>query len=311
VLGDLDVSLWPRLAREFRRARPAIVHTHLIHADLHGLVAARLAAVPIVVTTRHNLNPFRSRPLSRLLHRLYWPRVDGCIAVSEGVARFAVEIEGAPPARVRTIRHGLAEPAPDPDRAALRARLGIGEGERIVGMVGRLVEQKGFAFGLEAFARIADRFPDGRLLIAGDGPLRRELERRAETLGLSGRVLFLGWCPDAAALMGALDLLLVPSLWEGFGLVILEAMARGLPVIASAVGGIPEVVVAGTTGILVQPRDVDGISRALAELLDDGARRQHLGQAARERVRENFGAQRMVAQTIELYNELAGRKARR
>ncbi len=311
LLGDLDVSLGPRLAREFSRAKPAIVHTHLIHADVHGLVAARLAGVPAVVTTRHNLNPFRTRPLSRLLHRLYWPRVDGCIAVSDGVARFAIEIEGASPAQVRTIRHGLEEPPRGPDRPALRADLGIRESDRVVGMVGRLVEQKGFLYGLEAFALIADRCPDCHLLIAGEGPVRTELERRVGELDLTARVRFLGWRSDAAALMRAFDLLLVPSLWEGFGFVILEAMARGVPIIASAVGGIPEVVITGSTGILVQPRDVEGMGRALANLLDDGTRRQGMGQAARERVRAHFSAQRMVAETIGLYQELMDRKARK
>jgi glycosyltransferase involved in cell wall biosynthesis len=310
ILSDLDVSLWPRLARDFRHVRPAIVHTHLIHADVHGLVAARLASVPIVVTTRHNLNPFRARPFFRLLHRFYWPAVDAAIAVSDGVRRFSVDVEHAAPAGVRTIRLGIDEPEAGADPAALRAELGIAASDRVVGMVGRLVEQKGFVFGLEAFARVADRFPNCRLVVAGDGPLRRVLERHAQGLGVSARVLFLGWRPDAAALMSAFDVLLVPSLWEGFGFVILEGMQRGLPIVASAVGGVPEVVADGTTGLLTQPRDVAGIGRALAELLADDPHRQRLGRLARERAREHFSAQRMVADTIELYNGLVAETAR-
>jgi glycosyltransferase involved in cell wall biosynthesis len=171
-------------------------------------------------------------------------------------------------------------------------------------MVCRLIEQKGVRYGLEAFIQLASGFPNAHLLVVGEGSLRAELEANATKANLSNRVHFLGWRPDAAALMAGLDILLAPSLWEGFGLVLLEAMAQQTPIVASRVSAIPEVVIDRETGLLVEPKDVNRLKDAISELLKDAALRQHMGLMGRDRLETAFSATRMVRETIELYHTI-------
>ncbi len=166
----------------------------------------------------------------------------------------------------------------------MRDSLGLDADAPVAGMVCRLVEQKGVTYGLQAFAQVSAQMPEARLLIAGDGPLRESLEQEAQALGLADCVQFLGWRDDVDRLMSAFDLLLMPSLWEGFGLVILEAMARQLPVVATAVSAIPEIVVDGETGLLVPARDVDALAGAMLTLLADRPLRRYMGQNAEGRL---------------------------
>ncbi len=172
-------------------------------------------------------------------------------------------------------------------------------------MVCRLIDQKGVAYGLRAFARIAPQFAAAHLVIAGDGSRRRALEAEAKALGVTDRVHFLGWRDDAAQVLAALDVLLMPSLWEGFGLVMLEAMAQTVPIIGSAVSAIPEVVIDGETGLLVPPRDVAGLANALTTLLTDAPLRRHMGLLGQDRVETIFSVEQMVADTLAVYSKLA------
>jgi glycosyltransferase involved in cell wall biosynthesis len=310
----LDPSLFSKLRRAFREMQPDIVHTHLLHADLYGIPAARLARVPVVVTSRHNDNAFRRRLPMRLVNRALWQMSDAGISASEAVRRFSISIEGASPDKVRTIYYGLERTPNDAlrqtQRAAMRAELGVGPDTPVVGMVSRLVEQKGVQYGLEAFARVADNFPDARLVISGDGALRRRLEAEAKTLGIADRVHFLGWRTDALTVFAGLDIFLMPSLWEGFGLVLLEAMSQRLPVIASEVSAIPEVVADGTTGLLAPPRDVNRLAAALRSLLGDAPLRHHMGLLGEDRLEEMFTTGRMVDETLALYENLLARRGR-
>jgi glycosyltransferase involved in cell wall biosynthesis len=171
-------------------------------------------------------------------------------------------------------------------------------------MVCRLIEQKGVTYALQAFARVADRFPAARLIIAGDGVLRGQLEAEADSLGIGGRVHWLGWRPDSAAVLASLDVLLMPSLWEGFGLVMLEAMAAHLPIIGSRVSAIPEVVVDGETGLLVPPADVSALAAALSRLLEDEPLRRAMGERGAERLAAHFSTAAMIDATIGLYQAL-------
>ncbi len=184
----------------------------------------------------------------------------------------------------------------------LIAELKLSSDTQFIGMVCRLIEQKGVRYGLEAFIQLADNFPTTHLLVAGEGLLQPELEARTQAAGLSNRVHFLGWRSGAAALMAGLDILLAPSLWEGFGLVLLEAMAQQTPIVASKVSAIPEVVTDRETGLLVEPRDINGLKDALSELLKDAALRQHMGLMGRDRLETAFSATRMVNETIEVYH---------
>lgn len=311
---DADLTLFPRLWRQFRASRPEIVHTHLFHADLYGIPAARAARVPVVISSRHNDDAFRYRAPLRMLNWLLWRMVSGGIAISAAIARFSVEVEGAPAGRTHTVRYGL-EPAGmeverEAARAALRAELALPEDALLLGMVCRLVEQKGIRYAIEAFQRIAADFPAAHLVIAGEGPQREALVAQAAGLGVADRVHFLGWRTDAAAIFAALDIFLMPSLWEGFGLVLLEAMAQAVPVVGSEVSAIPEVVAHGETGLLCPPRDVAALAEALGELLDDPARRRQMGQAGRARLESHFNPARMVEETATLYRQYLGDRAR-
>ncbi len=314
IYSDVDVALMGRLGAAFAEMKPDVAHTHLLHADVFGIPTARLGRVPVVVTSRHNDNRFRRRLPIRWTNRALWHQVDAGIAISEAVRRFCVEVEGAPLDKLCTIYYGL-EQKPDAarrsaDRATFRAELGADRDTALVGMVSRLIEQKGVQYGLEAFAQVAPKFPNARLVIAGEGNLRPSLESKAAALGLGDRILFLGWREDVTRVFAGLDIFLMPSLWEGLGLVLLEAMAQRLPVIASRVSAIPEVVIDGETGILVPPRDVPALVTALDTLLADAPLRQHMGLLGEDRLEQQFGAERMVDQTLALYEQCIGRRRR-
>jgi glycosyltransferase involved in cell wall biosynthesis len=305
IYRHYDVRAIGRLRRALREIRPDIVHTHLIHADLYGTAAARLSGIRAIVTSRHNDDHFRRLLPIRLLNRLLWRFTRAGIAISHAIARFCVEVEGAPAAKITTIHYGLPSTAVDRKaaQAALREELNLSPGSVLIGMVCRLIEQKGVVYGLRAFARIAPQFPFAHAIIAGDGSLRAALEAEARTLGIADRVHFLGWRSDATTVLAALDVLLMPSLWEGFGLVMLEAMVQTVPIIGSAVSAIPEVVVDGETGLLVPPRDTAALAAALGQLLDDAALRRHMGLMGQDRVEAVFGVERMAAQTHTLYEQ--------
>jgi glycosyltransferase involved in cell wall biosynthesis len=313
INGDMDLTLLPRLRQLLRRLKPQIVHTHLQHADLYGIPAARMAGVPVVISSRHNDNNFRRHAPVKQVNQTLWRMVDGGIAISDAIARFAIEVEGAPTRKIHTILYGLSVNTDtnehETERQAFRLELGIGKDDLVAGVVCRLVEQKGVIYALQAFQKIAKKFPSAHLVIAGDGPLRQSLAGEVIPLGLQGQVHFLGWRDDISLVMAGLDVLVVPSLWEGFGLVILEAMARQVPTIASAVSAIPEIIVDGETGLLVPPRDVDALAGALETMFADHALRRHMGLLAEDRLEAHFSAEQMVDQTIALYNQLlASRK---
>jgi glycosyltransferase involved in cell wall biosynthesis len=304
---DLDPGLWRRLSARLRAARADLVHTHLLHADLYGIPAARRAGAPYIVSSRHNDDRFRYTLPVRLVNRWLWQRTDAGIAISEAIRQFSIKVEGAPANRIHTIHYGLDPDtitAPPDARNALRTALKIPGDAPVVGSVCRLTGQKGLMYGIRGFARIADQEPGAHYVIAGDGPLRQALEAEAQGLGLGGRVHFLGWRDDAHAILAALDVLLAPSLWEGFGLVLLEAMALSVPIIAARVSAIPEVVVDGESGWLVPPRDADAVAAALSDALTDPAARCERGANGRQRVEKHFSTEKMVESTLAVYRRL-------
>jgi glycosyltransferase involved in cell wall biosynthesis len=309
--SHVDIGVIGRLRRALQAIQPDLVHTHLLHADLYGLSAALWARVPYRITTRHNDDVFRRRLILRLIHRLQWRYVvQAGIGISQAVTRFCVQIEHAPAHKMRTIYYGLPLPVPPIDRrearAALRAELKLPADAVLIGGAGRLTTQKGFTYALQAFKRIEREFPEAHLLIAGDGPLNMPLKAEARQLGLARRVHFLGWRTDIPNVLAGLDVFVMPSLWEGFGLVLLEAMAQALPVVGSAVSAIPEIVAHGETGLLVPPRDPDALADALRTLLRDPALMRHLGMLGEDRLERMFGADAMIEATAALYHEIVG-----
>jgi glycosyltransferase involved in cell wall biosynthesis len=314
IKHHLDTSVVGQLRDLFRYYQPDVAHTHLLHADLFGIPAARLARVPVVVTSRHNDNAFRKLAPIRWANRVLWGRVDAGIAISEAIRRFCIKVEGAPANKLHTIYYGLDRKPEDAERnaarASMRAELGVTPEQPVIGIACRLIEQKGVSFALQAFAQIAPKYPDAQMVIAGEGPLRDFLQAKAKTLNVADRVRFLGWREDVTRVLAGFDVLLNPSLWEGFGLVMLEAMAQRVPIIGSAVSAIPEVIVEGETGLLVPPRDVGALAAAINTLLADAPLRQHMGLLGEDRLEERFSAARMVDETLELYRGLVSRRRR-
>jgi len=276
--------------------RPDMVHAHLPPAELYARLALVGRAEHLVIT-RHNDERFAPVAGQRQLSRWCAGRAARVICISEAVRRWTTEDPAGPrlpAARCAVIRYGLD---PGPFIAAAPAADLAGEGA-LVGTLARLVPQKGLDVLLEAFARVP---PPARLVIAGSGPLRAALEARAARPDLSGRVRLPGPRADAAAVLAALDVFVLPSRWEGFGLVLLEAMAAGKPIVASHVSAIPEVVAAGETALLVPPDDPAALAAALCTLLEDPARRQAMGAAGRARVQHRFAPRHMVDATLGLY----------
>lgn len=305
----LDPGLPARLRAVFRAEQPDFVHTHLIHADLYGIPAARAAGVPHVVSSRHNTDRFRAWPVFQAVNRMLWSRTDRGIAISEAVRAFVLRYEGARPDQVQTIYYGYEPPSDDGQaaarRAALRAEWGIPPDAVVAGSICRLIAQKGLDTALEAFAAATRSHPGAHYVLAGDGKLRPALEAQAKALGLGECVHFLGWRSDAHAVYDALDLFLSPSRWEGFGLVLLEAMSHRLPIIGSTAGAIPEVVADGETGFLPPPGDPAALAAPLEALLADPALRRRMGEAGKTRLETVFSVGKMVDETVAFYEEVA------
>lgn len=307
IYRHYDVTLIWRLGKVLRDLRPDIVHTHLIHADLFGLITSKLVRIPKIIASRHNDDHFRYHPMLRRISQVMWWLTDGGIAISNAIRDFTMLIEGASSNKVEVVHYGLPYCwIEDEDiqhaRQQIRAELNLGDDTIILGMVCRLVEQKGIGYALQAFQQIHKQFPDIHLIIAGEGELAELLQSKARLLGISGNVHWLGWRNDALTVIASMDIFLMPSLWEGFGLVLLEAMSRRIPIIASHVSAIPEVVDHQQTGILIAPQDVDALAKAITNLLQDRPLSKHMGLLGEDRLEQHFSVEKMVAGTLAVYH---------
>ena len=308
IRGDIDPFLLGKLCRLFYKGRYDVVHTHLIHADLYGSLAAKLTKVPILLSTRHNDNRFRFNAFYAWLSRQSSKAADRIVTVSNYLKDFTVRVEGIAKDKIVTIYHGLDlddSYLGDKEHGALRREFGIDQGDvSVAAIVARLTEQKGHVYLLQAFADVIKIIPQAKLLVIGSGNLMEKLQTLACELGIRSNVIFTGFRADACALMSQVDVVILPSLWEGFGIVLLEAMAAMKPIVATRVSAIPEIVVDGVTGLLVPPRDPEALAEAIIALLQDQERAEAMGRAGQERVERHFSVERMVQQTEALYEEL-------
>jgi glycosyltransferase involved in cell wall biosynthesis len=294
-----------RLRRLLRKERFDLVHAHIYASTAAAAIATLGTGPPLVITehTEASWQTWRARWVSRWVYR----RVERIIAVSTPIRRRLIERDGVHPDLITIVPNAVvsaSEPRAAPLPAELRER-------PLVGVVARLQPEKGVENFLKAAARIAPSFPEAHFIIAGDGPLRQDLASLAEELGLKGRVHFLGFRSDASELMKSLDVLVVPSLTEGSPLVTLEAMAGGVPVVASAVGGIPDQIRHEREGLLVPPGDTGATGDAVSTLLRDPAYARRLGEAGRRRAAARFSHATMVRQIEDVYREVLGLPAAR
>ncbi|MGK3968363.1 glycosyltransferase family 4 protein [Sorangium sp. So ce118] len=308
----LDPGLPVRLAAWLRREGIRLVHTHNPGPHLYGALAAGLARAasfagggggPRVIHTKHGRNyPKQKRKV--LVNRLAAALTDRVVAVSDDARAVALEVERVDPARVVTILNGVDPEVFRPgDARAARARLGLPASGYHVGCVARLSPEKDHATLLAAFARLREVRPDAHLTIVGDGPVRPALEQQAARLGLGGAVLFTGTRGDVAELLPAFDVFALASLTEGISLTLIEAASAGLPIVATRVGGNPEIVQEGETGLLVSPGSPEPLAAALEAIAvrDD---RAEVGMRGRARVIERFGIDQMIRAYEDLYDEV-------
>ncbi len=301
-------ALW----RLLRRARPSVVHTHTSKAGAVGRLAAMLAGVPVVIHTPHGHIFYGyygtvASVIIRLLERLLATITDRIVTLTDRGAEEHVRFHIAGPEKFVTIHSGIDLAlfrSVRVDPAIKRKELGIPPEGPIVGTVGRLVPIKGLEWLLKAVPRVLVEFPQACFIIIGDGPMLDELKELAAELGISPRVMFLGTRSDIPECLVALDIFVLPSLNEGMGRAVVEAMAVGCSVVATRVGGIPDIVADGSIGLLVPPRDDRALAEAILTLLQDHSRRAAYGEAARRRVDGRFDVETMVRNIERLYDEV-------
>ena len=313
--GKWDLPRLRRLAGAVRRGRFDLLHTHLFHADLAGRLIAPGAGIGRLVHTVH-VAEARFRPWQFACARLLSGRCDRIVCVSEAVREHHRRRSGLPAWRYAVIPNGIDVEAYRRDadaRRRLRAEWGVGAGDVLFAFVGRLDRQKGPDVLLRAAGRLAEA-GGVRLVLAGDGPERAWVESFVAREGLGRAVRLLGFVHDVRGVLSAADALVIPSRWEGFGLVAAEGMAAGLPVIATRVAGLSEVVADSQemrTGILVDPEDEAGLCGAMRALAADAGLRLRLGRAGLKRAAERYDIAANVAAHERLYLDVAAGEAGR
>jgi glycosyltransferase involved in cell wall biosynthesis len=295
-----------RLAALIRREKFDVVHNHNFAALSVGVAASMFSGVRVLVRTEHNVT-LGGSPARALLSRAAALREDAQIAVSEAVRRSHVQAGRVPEARFVVVRNGISEDRlrPDVSRGAVRGGLGIGESEFVCLNIGSLTRQKNRVNLLKAVSLLGD-VERLRVLIVGSGPREAELRELSTRLGLEERVHFLGERLDISNLLGASDAFVLSSDWEGLPITLLEAMAAGLPSVATSVGGVPEVISEGETGYIVPPNDAEALAGGIRALAADEGLRSRMAHAARDAFRKRFRAEQMVRQTEALYDLAAG-----
>lgn len=307
------LGLRPGLLRPFDLMRlqhfihdwqPTIVHTFLLTASLYGRFAAMLARVPIVIGTEVNIYE-RKQLLHRVAERWLMRHTNAVVASAGSVRDFYLQQIDADPDKVVVIYNAVdwAQLETTMTRAQLRAELGVPLDAPVAGIIARLTEQKAHRVLFDALISRPE-LSSLHVIAVGDGELREQLKSRSEQLGLTGRVHFVGARRDLGNILNAVDMFVMPSLWEGLPLSLVLAMGAGLPVIASRVAGIPEVVQDGVTGLLVDPGDVAQLADAMVRVLLDDTLRVSLGRESRAFVRPRFGVDGYIAATTALYERL-------
>lgn len=300
--NSLDLAALVRLARLMLREKVDVVHFHTARAHKLGVWAARFAKVPVVVVTRRMDYALGRHFITDILYRRL---VDRVIAISKGVEKVLLTA-GIPKEKVEVVVDGIDVDKFNPARSGdeMRRSLGIPQDVPVVGINATLTQRKGHHYFLRAAREVIRELPRTHFLIAGDGPLRGELEVLVRRLGLAGRVIFTGHRDDVVDVLAAFDVLVLTSVYEGLGVAILEGMAMGKPIVASRVGGIPESTREGVNGFLVPPRDYQAVADRIRQLLKDRSMAARMGKEGRKIVEEEFSSRVMARQNESVYYEV-------
>ena len=292
VRADVDPLAYAEVLAALARRRPRVLHTHLVHADVYGQLAGASLRVPLRLSTKHGFNWFRESRFFALADRTVASFAHVHIAISRGLARYLAEMEGFDEDEFEIVHYGV--------RATDGVAPYAGPEPRLL-CVGRLIPVKGHLVLLRAVAQARRRVPGLSLDIAGHGPLEPALKEYVRELALGDVVRFLGFVSPVQTAIDDAAVVVVPSLGEGFGMVALEAMERGRAVVASDVGGLPEIVVDGETGLVVPAGDAEALAEAIVALAGDLGRARALGEAGRERALTSFRQERCTSTIESLY----------
>ncbi len=299
----LGLWAWAPLLKLLRDERIDILHSHQFGSNLWASILGRIAATPVVIAHEHNWS-FDGEPLRRILDRyVIAGRADAFLAVSRQTRQAMIDLEGIDPEQVRFVPLGIATPPAGP-RGDVRAELGISEGAAVIGTACTLRPEKALDVLIRAAAALLGDFADLRVLIAGDGPDRERVEGLIAELDLGEVVTLLGGRGDIPDFLRALDVAVCSSDWEGSPLSVMEYMEAELPVVATRVGGIPDMISSGVEGVLVEPGDPEALASAIGGLLHDPARAAVMGRRGRRRRRTEFDLDVTARMIGELYEEL-------
>lgn len=306
----LQVQETLKLLEFLKKIKPHIVHSHNFRANFIVAPIARCVGVPAVIETVH-LTGFWRKGLKCsyfLWDRLLSKITTRIIAVSHSIKKHLVEVKKINESKVVVIHNGRDlsrfKPYEQAEIDRLKEKLGIPKDKLIISVIGRLHEQKGHRYLIEAIPSVMSTQPSLHTFVVGDGPLETSLKQKTEELGISGSVTFTGFRENIQEWIGISDVIVLPSLYEGLPLTLIEAAATEKPVIATRVDGTPEIVVDGETGLLVPPRNPTGLAEAVIKILKDDNRRRLMGRQGRIHVMEMFDFQHQLEKTTQLYNEL-------
>ncbi|MBN1572546.1 MAG: glycosyltransferase family 4 protein [Deltaproteobacteria bacterium] len=311
IRSHLDLSCLMEIVRFIKGGSFDIVHTHLIHGDIYGIMAAVMARAPHIISSKHGYDNYDKTSHFYKINGLFSFFVKRVITISDALQDKVNKSDMIPKKKMVTVHYGLDwEGYLKRSKATgerVRKELNVGEGIFTFASVGRLVDVKGYPYLIEAAARMKrEGYKDFTVFIMGDGPLREELTKKAHDMGVGDVVRFLGRREDVSSILSISDAFVLPTLGEGFGLVLLEAMAHRLPVISTSTMSIPEIVVEEETGLLVQPKDPEGLAKAMGRLMKERAESKRMGEAGFERLKEKFTIPEMVRKTEQIYEEVLG-----
>lgn len=313
ALGNLDARVLLKLKRQIVRGRFDIVHTHLIYSQIYGRLAARAARAKRVVSSEQNVYEAKARAPFRWLERKLSGQTDCIIACSNRVREHLTRNVGVNPLKVVVVPNAVdtnvffpigRESALFEKVKSVRRELGIREGDVVIGSVGHLSPQKGQKFLVAAIPLVRARYPRAKFVLVGKPTLRKELQEQARGLGVKEAVRFAGIRGDVPILLNCFDVFVLPSLWEGFGTAIIEALACGVPVVASRVGGIPEIIEHGVDGLLVPAGHARPLAENVIRLLDDSSLRKDMVYRGLRKAMGRFSVGRMVETMAKVYLQM-------
>ena len=316
IVGMMGVFDWKRyraLVRFIKSGNFDIVHTNILRADLFGRMAAHAARVPVIVSTEHGIHSweYRGNFIRHLVRRIYLHTLSytsKIIAVSDFVKKDLIH-EGVPEQKIVRIFNGVDVdsfvPVPPEERDKWRAYITDKPVKRTIGLVGNLIEMKGLRYFIRALPLILEKHPDTLVVVVGEGMLRNEMEAEVNRQGFSSRVKFLGRITELTRrIMASLDILVQPSLTESFGLTVAEALSCEVPVVATKVGGLPDIIEDGVCGFLIPPKNPEALAARVNQLLEDPGIIRSMGQAGRRRIMDRFSLSDTAQSYLELYRDL-------